>query len=74
MDRRLPGSSVHRIALARILDGLSPPSPGDLPDTGLEHMSPVSPALAGGFFPTEPPGKLVKEQTCPKIPRMIDFK
>ena len=29
-------------------------SPGDLPDLGIEHMSP---ALAGGFFTTEPPGK-----------------
>ena len=27
------------------------PPPGDLPDTGIE---PVSPALAGGFFTTEP--------------------
>ena len=30
------------------------PSPGDLPDRGIE---PASPALAGGFFTTEPPGK-----------------
>ena len=30
------------------------PSPGDLPGLGIE---PVSPALAGGFFTTEPPGK-----------------
>ena len=30
------------------------PPPGDLPDPGIE---PVSPALAGGFFTTEPPGK-----------------
>ena len=30
------------------------PTPGDLPDPRLE---PVSPALAGGFFTTEPPGK-----------------
>ena len=30
-------------------------SPGDLPDSGLE---PTSPALAGGFFTNEPPGKL----------------
>ena len=29
-------------------------SPGDLPDPGIE---PASPALAGGFFTTEPPGK-----------------
>ena len=30
------------------------PSPGDLPDPGIE---PESPALAGGFFTTESPGK-----------------
>ena len=33
------------------------PSPWDLPDPGIEPVSPVSPALAGGFFTTEPPGK-----------------
>ena len=27
--------------------------PGDLPDPGIEHMSPVSPALASRFFTTE---------------------
>ena len=30
---------------------------GDLPDPGIKLASPVSPALAGGFFTTEPPGK-----------------
>ena len=34
--------------------GLPFPSSGDLPDPGIE---PGSPALAGGFFTTEPPGK-----------------
>jgi len=34
--------------------GLPFPLPGDLPDPGIE---PVSPALADGFFTTEPPGK-----------------
>ena len=34
--------------------GFSFPSPGDLPDPGIE---PSSPELAGGFFTTEPPGK-----------------
>ena len=34
--------------------GLSFPSPGDLPDPGME---PESSALAGGFFTTEPPEK-----------------
>ena len=32
------------------------PFPGDLPDPGIESQSHVSPALAGGFFTTEPPG------------------
>ena len=30
------------------------PPPGDLPDPGIEPMSPESPALAGGFFTTAP--------------------
>ena len=34
--------------------GLPFPSPGDLPRPGIE---PTSPALVGGFFTTEPPGK-----------------
>ena len=34
--------------------GLPFPFPGDLPNAGIE---PVSPALAGGFFTIEPPGK-----------------
>ena len=34
--------------------GLPFPTPGDLPDPGIK---PVSPALAGGFFTTEPPKK-----------------
>ena len=36
---------------------LSFPSPGDLPDPGIE---PVSPALAGGFFTAKPQGKTTK--------------
>ena len=35
-------------------NGLPLPSPGDLPDPGIEH---ASPALAGRFFTAEPPGK-----------------
>ena len=33
------------------------PPPGDLPDSGIEPASPVSPALTGEFFNTGPPGK-----------------
>ena len=39
--------------------GLSFPTSGDLPNPGIEPMSLVSPALAGGFFTTEPPGNQV---------------
>jgi len=37
--------------------GLPFPSPGDHLETGIKPMSPESPALAGGFFITVPPGK-----------------
>ena len=37
--------------------GLPFPSPGDLPDSGIE---PTSPSLAGRFFTTTPPGKPLK--------------
>ena len=41
--------------------GLPFPSPGDLPDPGIEA---ASAALAGGFFTTEPPGKPLKAGPC----------
>ena len=50
-----PGFSVHKISQTRILGWVAIPFPGDLPDPGIE---PMSPALAGEFFTTEPPGKL----------------
>ena len=40
--------------------GLPFPSPGDLSDPGIEPTSPVSSAVAGRFFTTEPPGKPIK--------------
>ena len=43
--------------------GLPFPSPGDLPNPGIEPASPVSPALGGDFSTTEPPGKPPK-YTC----------
>ena len=38
--------------------GLPFPSPGELPDPGIK---PTTPALAGGFFTTEPPGKPLRK-------------
>ena len=61
MDYSLPGSSVHGIFHPKYCSELPLPPPGDLPDAGIKHMSPVSPALAGRFFEnlrfTEPLGK-----------------
>ena len=45
--------------------GLSFPTPGDLPNPGIEPASLVSLALAGGFFTTAPPGK--QEGCAPAI-------
>ena len=52
MDYSLPGSSVHGILHARILEWVAMPPPGDLPDPGIEPVSLMSPALAGRFFNT----------------------
>ena len=39
-------------------NGLPFSSPGDLPELGIKPVSlVVSPAMVGGFFTTEPPGK-----------------
>ena len=37
--------------------GLPFPPPGDLSHPGINPLSLASPALAGGLFTTEPPGK-----------------
>ena len=37
--------------------GLPFAAPGELPDSGIELVSPTSPAGAGRFLTTEPPGK-----------------
>ena len=40
MDCSLPGSSTHGISRQEYWSGLPLPSPGDLPDPGIEHESP----------------------------------
>ena len=47
-----PGSSIHGILQARILEWVACPPPGDLPDPGIKPASLMSPALAGGLFTT----------------------
>ena len=53
-DCGLPGSSVLLPFWKKYWSGLPFPPPGDLPDLGIEPTSPLSPALAGRFFTTEP--------------------
>ena len=42
--------------------GLTFPTPGDLLEPGMDPKSLTSPALAGGFFTTAPPGKPIQTQ------------
>ena len=53
----LPGTSVHGIFQAEILDGLPIPTPRHLSYPGLKLSSPKIPALVGIFFTTAPPEK-----------------
>ena len=53
-----PWTVTHQAPLSMGFSGqeywsrLPSPSPGDLPNPGIEPTSPASPALAGGFFTT----------------------
>ena len=57
LDCSPPGFSVLGIFQARILEWVAIPTPGDLPNPGMEPGSPASPALAGRFFTTSTTGK-----------------
>ena len=57
LDCSPPGSSVHGISQARILEQVAFPPPRDLPDPRIKPTSLMSPALTGRFFTTVPPGK-----------------
>ena len=52
-----PAFCVHGTFQARIRNGLSFSTPGDLPDPGIEPTSLGSLALVGRFFTTAPPRK-----------------
>ena len=69
----MPWTVAHQAPLSMIFpkqeywSGLPFPSPRDLPNSGVKS---TSPALAGGFFTTQPPGKpilpVVYPQTQPQ--------
>ena len=47
-------------------NGLPFPPPGDLPDPGIEPVSLMSPALAGGFFTTS----TTRKALCPTVSQL----
>ena len=53
-DCNPPGSSIHGILQARILEWVAISSPGDLPNPGIDSGSP---ALQADALSSEPPGK-----------------
>ena len=71
-----PGTVAHQIPLSMVFSrqeywsGWPCPPPGDLPNPGIELESP---ALAGGFFTTEPPGKSHFYDTVDSIGFLRDF-
>ena len=65
----LPGSSVHGVFQLRTLEWADISYSRDLPDPGIKPTFLASPALAGGFFTTVPPEKLLPSYvTHPQLP------
>ena len=54
MDCSLPGSTVHEIFQARILEWVAISFSRVLPNPGIEPKSPASPAFQADSLPTEP--------------------
>ena len=67
-----PQTIAHQVPLSlgfsrqEYWNGLPFPLPGPLPLSGIEPMSPVSPALAGRFCTTAPPGEPIAAYTAPR--------
>ena len=58
MDGSPPGSSIHGIFQARILEWVAFPPHRDLADPGIKPAFPVSAALKADSLRVEPSGKL----------------
>ena len=71
MDYSLPGSSVHGILQARILEWVAKPSSRASSWPSFEPASPASPALAGRIFTTQPPGEAPKQKRLINAPEFF---
>ena len=67
MDCSQPGSSVLGILQQEHWSGLPCPPPGDLPNSGIQPVSLMFPALAGRFFTTSTPGKPPGQVSWPPV-------
>ena len=56
MDCSLPSPVSMEFSMEEYWSGLPFPTPGYLPNPGIEPASLESPAFSGGYFTTEPPG------------------
>ena len=64
----LPGSSVHGISQARILEWVAFPSSGDLPDPGTEPKSPALQAVSSLLSHRATNSSLAREMPWTKDP------
>ena len=64
LDCSSPGSSVHGIVQARILEWMPFLAPGDFPNPGIE---PGSPVLQADSLLSEPPESISSLEKLPKI-------
>ena len=70
MDCSQADSSIHGIFQPRILEWIVFPSPGDLPDPGIE---PGSPALQADSLLSEPPGEPYIERYVYVNPKLLIY-
>ena len=75
MDCSPPGSSVHGFSRQEYWSGLPFAPPEDLPDPGIQPVSPLSSALAGGFFTTsatwEAIYRILKPKGVSRVAQMV---
>ena len=67
MDCSPPGSSVHGILQARILEWVAMPFSRDLPNPGIEPVSLVCPALQADSLPLVPSGRPLVVKNLPAM-------
>ena len=72
MDCSPPGSSVHGILQARILEWVAMPSSPDLPDPGMEPASPVSSAWQADSLPPSHQGSPYFYLKTPSLISFVD--